>query len=301
MSLETPVAFIIFNRPDLTEQVFQAIRQAQPKKLLVVADGPRSDRPGEAEKCTAARAVINQVDWECVVLTNYSDVNLGCKYRVSSGIEWVFSQVEEAIILEDDCLPSSSFFSYCEALLKKYRNDTRIMHIGGHNCLCSDITSPYSYYFSGLTQIWGWASWRRAWQIYDVEMAQWPLAEKRYPSILERFGSQEAMDHRRKIWEKTYLGLIDSWDYQWLFAVCSQNGLCILPKVNMISNIGFGQDATHTAVHDSSRENLPRGETFFPLIHPPLMLRDAESDNNYLTLSAKKKSFKSRLGCFLRS
>lgn len=299
MVCSVPVVFIIFRRPEPTARVFEAIREAKPRHLLVIADGPRDAT--DVLLCQQTRAITEQIDWKCNVLRNYSTVNLGCRDRVSSGLDWAFSQVEEAIILEDDCLPSSSFFSYCEVLLERYRDDTRIMHIGGHNFLCSDIASPYSYYFSGLTQVWGWASWRRAWRFYDVEMAQWPLVDRRYPSIFKRFGSQEIIDRRRKIWEKTYRGLIDSWDYQWLFAVCSQNGLCILPKVNMISNIGFGKGATHTANHDLSRENLQRGEIFFPLLHPPLVLRDEEADNNYLTLgSVKKKSFKARLASLFR-
>ena len=131
--MKTPVAFLIFNRPDTTAKVFEAIRQAKPPKLLVVADGPRSDNPSEAEKCQAAREIIEQVDWECEVLTNYSDVNLGCKTRVSSGLDWVFDNVEEAIILEDDCLPHPSFFPFCEKLLDNYRDDKRIMDIRRNN------------------------------------------------------------------------------------------------------------------------------------------------------------------------
>lgn len=300
MSLSTPVVFIIFNRPNVTKQVFDAISQAQPKRLLIVADGPRHS--SDVGLCDQARAITELIDWDCEVIRNYSKINLGCKKRVSSGLDWAFSQVDEAIILEDDCLPSNSFFPYCEALLAKYKYDTRIMHVGGHNFLCSNKTSPSSYYFSGLTQVWGWATWKRAWDFYDVNMAQWPLAEKRYPSIFERFGSQEVIDCRRELWEKTYRGLINSWDYQWLFAVCSQNGLCILPKINMISNIGFGEGATHTVTHDLSRENLQRGELLFPLVHPSLVLRDQEADNKYLTLgSAKKKSFKVRLASLFRS
>ncbi|MEL7223489.1 MAG: glycosyltransferase family 2 protein [Cyanobacteria bacterium J06576_12] len=288
MTCSVPVVFIIFRRPELTARVFEAIRQAKPSQLLIIADGPKDS--ADAALCQQTRAIAQQVDWDCKVLHNYSSVNLGCRARVSSGLDWAFSLVEEAIILEDDCLPSSSFFAYCETLLKKYKHDTRVMHIGGHNFLCSDAASPHSYYFSGLTQVWGWASWRRAWQFYDVDMAQWPLAREKYPSLFERFGPEDKIERRRDLWDKTYRGLIDSWDYQWLFAVCSQNGLCILPKVNMISNIGFGQDATHTDAHDPRRENLKRGETTFPLTHPPLVLRDKQADDSYLGLGSFKQN-----------
>ena len=119
--LNTPVAFLIFNRPHTTQRVFAEIAKARPPKLLVVADGPRNDRPGEAELCAQTRAIIDQVDWDCEVLTHYADKNMGCKKRIASGIDWVFTQVEEAIILEDDCLPEASFFQFCEENLAPAR------------------------------------------------------------------------------------------------------------------------------------------------------------------------------------
>ena len=146
--LKTPVCFIIFNRPDVTERVFQVIRQAKPPKLLVVADGARANKIGEQEKCLATRAIIHQVDWNCEVLTNYSDVNLGCRKRIYTGLDWVFSQVEEAIILEDDCLPDPSFFRFCEELLEEYRHNTKIMLVSGQNLQFGQKRRNYSYYFS---------------------------------------------------------------------------------------------------------------------------------------------------------
>src|SRR6185369_14461868 len=166
-ALTTPVAFIIFNRPDTTEKVFAEIARARPPKLLVIADGPRAGRAGEADRCAATRAIIDRVDWDCKVLTNYSDVNLGCKNRVASGIDWVFEQVPEAIILEDDCLPDPTFFRFCEELLIRYREDERISQICGANFQFGRKRSNDSYYFSRYNHIWGWASWRRAWQHYD--------------------------------------------------------------------------------------------------------------------------------------
>ncbi|MGC1799486.1 MAG: hypothetical protein WA701_03795, partial [Solirubrobacterales bacterium] len=183
----TPVAMLIFNRPETTARVFERVREARPPKLLVVADGPRADRPGEAGRCREARAVVEAVDWPCELMTDYSEVNLGCGKRISSGLDWVFDSVEEAIVLEDDCLPHPSFFRFCEELLKRYRAEERVVHVSGDNFqsagraggavgrllrLAGRSWSP-SYYFSRYAHVWGWASWRRAWSDYDFEMTAW--------------------------------------------------------------------------------------------------------------------------------
>lgn len=274
--LRTPVAFIIFNRPDTTERVFAEIAKARPPKLLVVADGPRANRPDEAEKCAVTRDIIKRVDWDCKVLTNFSDVNLGCKRRVSSGIDWVFEQVPEAIILEDDCLPHPSFFRFCEELLERYRHDTRIMAISGDNFQFGQKRGDYSYYFSRYNHVWGWASWRRAWQHYDVNMGKWPEARdgKRLAGIL---GDARQRRYWTDMFERVHRGLIDTWDYQWTFACWIQNGLTVLPNVNLISNIGFGADATHT--HKVSAYADMRIEPVeFPLRHPEIILSQLEAD-----------------------
>ena len=275
--MKTPVAFLIFNRPNTTEKMFAAIRQAKPPKLLVVADGPRSDRPGEAEKCKAARAIIDRVDWECEVLKNYSDVNLGCKLRVSSGLDWVFNTVEEAIILEDDCVPHPSFFRFCEELLDYYRDDQRIMVISGNNFQFGRKCIEYSYYFSHYTHIWGWATWRRAWQHYDIEMKLWPKIRDdnwlRY--ILEE---PSTVKYWSKIFQAVYDGYINTWDYQWTFACWLQSGLTVLPNVNLVSNIGFGVEGTHTTDTQNTFANIPLEKMGFPLQHPPFIIRDAEAD-----------------------
>jgi hypothetical protein len=172
MSFSTPIGFFIFNRPDLTQLVFETIAKVKPRQLFVVADGPRN--PEEAEKCAQSRAVLDGVNWDCEVLTHYSDINLGCGLRIASGIGWIFSQVEEAIFLEDDCLPVSSFFPYCEALLKQYRHDTRIMCINGTSFQSGQRRTSYSYHFSRYCSSWGWASWGRAWKHYDYGLKTWP-------------------------------------------------------------------------------------------------------------------------------
>jgi hypothetical protein len=279
MTIHTPVAFIIFNRPDTTERVFQAIRQAQPKKLLVIADGPRADRPGEAEKCAAARAVIDQVDWDCEVLKNYSDINLGCGVRPATGISWVFEQVEEAIILEDDCLPSPSFFLFCQELLERYRYDERVMTIGGTNCIGEWKSNLHSYHFSCLSGIWGWATWRRAWKFYDYDMKLWNQS-KETKFLSEYFPEKRHGLYWQDIFQKAYEDDKKTfWDYQWIFARWAQNGLGITPATNLISNIGFGPDATHTFSEPSLLSNLIFDDLNFPITHPSIMVRDSDLDN----------------------
>lgn len=287
MVCSTPVVFLIFRRPDLTVRVFEAIRQAQPTKLLVVADGPRNEE--EAMLCQQARAITENIDWDCEVLRNYSDVNMGCRDRVSSGLTWAFDQVEEAIILEDDCLPHLSFFHYCEVLLERYKFDTRVMQIGGNNSACAPDKLPCSYYFSGLVHIWGWATWRRAWKLFDAEISDWPLLKKHYSDLLDVFGGYDAVQHRTVLFDKVFEKRIDTWDYSWLFTVITQHGLTILPKVNLISNLGFGEDATHTVDPNSPKSNLPIEELAFPLIHPDFVIRSKISDQMYLKSSRPSK------------
>jgi len=274
--VQVPVALLIFNRPDTTARVFETIRQARPPKLLVVADGPRPDHPGEAEKCAMTRAIIDRVDWECEVLKNYSAANLGCKRRVSSGLDWVFEMIEEAIVLEDDCLPHPVFFRFTEKLLERYRNDERVMHISGDNFQSGLKRGEASYYFSRYAHVWGWGSWRRAWQHYDVEMKQWASANDR-AVYLRTFESRAEREFWTRAWQGVCAGKIDTWDYQWIFACVARDGLAIVPQVNLVSNIGFGMVSTHTS-GPSAVANLPTSALTFPL-HPPRQFsRDVEAD-----------------------
>ncbi len=276
--LNTPVAFIIFNRPDTTRRVFEMIRQAQPPKLLVIADGARENHPSDRQNCAAAKGIIAEVDWDCEVTTNYSDRNLGCRDRLASGLNWVFEQVPEAIILEDDCLPHSSFFRFCEEMLLKYRNDNRIMHIGGNNFQMQKSRTNDSYYFSRYNHCWGWASWGRAWQHYDVDMKLWNLIKDGdwLQDILQDRKSVREWNHN---FQKIYDLTTDSWDYQWTFACWLQSGLSILPNENLISNIGFSKEATHT-FRKNLFADLPLQPMQFPLKHPIVMIRDQQADNS---------------------
>jgi hypothetical protein len=274
--LATPVAFLVFNRPQTTARVWETIRQARPRKLLIVADGPRAVRADEADRCAEVRAICERIDWPCEVLRNYAETNLGCRRRVSSGLDWVFSMVEEAIILEDDCLPHPTFFPYCQELLARYRDDERVMMISGDNFQPGPPRHEYSYYFSRYPHVWGWASWRRAWQHYDVNMSLWPTV--RDGGWLESiFLDAQSTAYWRATFDRVAAGEIDTWDYQLGFACFAQNGLSICPRGNLVQNIGFATDATHTAAN-SPLANLAVEAMQFPLKHPPFLIRDARAD-----------------------
>jgi hypothetical protein len=268
--LTTPVALLIFNRPEPTRRVFEMIRQAQPPILLVVADGPRSE--SERAVCLETRKIIEGVDWPCDVRRHYSDVNLGCKNRVSSGITWIFKEVDRAIILEDDCVPHPTFFPFCQELLEKYQNDPQVMHISGDNFQENNkgFVCNESYYFSNIPHIWGWASWRRAWNHYDLQMKSWPEARDRHllNTILPDAANVERWTDK---FQHYYDQQINSWDGPWSYACLVNHGLCIVPKVNLISNIGFGATATHTRQEAATDKlaNLPTVAMDFPLRHPP--------------------------------
>ncbi|MCX7593294.1 MAG: glycosyltransferase family 2 protein [Fischerella sp.] len=276
--MKTPVALFIFKRPHTTEKVFEVIRQAKPPKLFLIANAPRPDVDGEIEKCQAARAVVEQIDWDCKVIKNYSDIHLSVTERIYSGLDWVFSNVEEAIILEDDCVPHPTFFPFCEELLDRYRYDTRIASIAGSNFQLGCRRTNYSYYFSIYNHCWGWASWRRAWQHYDLYMKLWPeiKAGDFLKSILQ---NQRAVRFWSDIFQSVYenpLGI--TWDYQWTFACWLQNSLGIISNVNLISNIGFGLDSTH-CTKKNKYDSLPTESMEFPLKHPPFIIRNLEADN----------------------
>ena len=280
-TLSTPVAFLIFNRPDTTNKVFAEIAKARPPKLFVVADGPRDDHPGDITKCVSARETVERVDWECKVLKNYSERNLGCKSRVVSGLDWVFENVEDAIVLEDDCVPTPSFFQYCQELLQRYRSDTRIMQICGFNRMGQAKDYPYSYYFSRYGPVWGWASWRRAWCHNDVRMEAWNAIKR---DRAHRFFciDRKEVDWRMSLYDKVYDGKIDTWDYQWGFAKLINSGLSIIPRCNLIENIGFREDATHTKQGNNERITPDVRDIEFPLIHPLYVLSNADEDRRYL-------------------
>jgi len=274
MSLSTPVALLIFNRPDLTEIVFKAVAQAKPKKLLVVADGPRF--PEEIEKCQKARSIIDRVDWNCEILTNFSEKNLGSPRRCASGLNWIFSEVEEAIVLEDDCLPAPSFFYFCQTLLERYRHDERVMHISGNNFQFGQSRTKYSYYFSKYCHNWGWASWRRAWKYFNLDIKTWPESNKAglIKSVCRNHDEQR---YWTSIFERVFTAESIHWDYAWNYTCWSQNGLSVLPNSNLVSNIGFRSDATRTTSKNSPHAQLPVTD-IWEIEHPPFIITNLEAD-----------------------
>jgi len=275
MALATPVVLIIFNRPYLTEKVFTALAAAHPNQLFIVADGPRF--PEETSKCLAARSVINRVDWDCHVMTDFSEANLGCRKRIVTGLNWVFSQVDEAIILEDDCVPHVSCFRVCETLLQKYRHDERVMEIGGCNFQKSISRTEHSYYFSKYSHGPGWATWKRGWDIFDESISVWPLLK--HDGIWREMCPYEAeREYWTDIYNIVYEGQLNtSWDYQWQLARWAHSGLCVVPNVNLVSNIGYGKDATHTRWKIKHLAELPTRD-IGSILHPPTVCRNEEAD-----------------------
>ncbi|HET7238929.1 MAG TPA: hypothetical protein VFI76_07870, partial [Terrimicrobiaceae bacterium] len=261
---DVPVALFLFNRPALTKLVFARISEFAPTTLLLIADGPRSE--GDAVLCNRARAVTESVDWPCRVLRNFAPRNLGCKLRVSSGLDWVFANVDEAIILEDDCLPDATFFPFCSELLARYRNDASIMHISG-SCFLPEACTKDSYWFSKHSDIWGWATWRRAFRHYDVDLQSWPSwrGNRRTTAIWKDPFERDYWSQRL---ERIHRGELDTWDYQWHWAVYRQQGLAIVPRCNLVTNLGHGQQATHTSDERCPLANLPTVPLEAKLNHP---------------------------------
>jgi hypothetical protein len=282
-TLRTPVALFVFNRLNTTRRVFEAIARVRPTRLLLIADGPRPSKAGEREACEQVRDVVSRVDWPCEVSTNFADNNLGCQERIISGLDWVFSLVEEAIILEDDCLPDPSFFPFCEELLERYRGDSRVAAISGTNLVGQFLKSESSYFFSQLGGNWGWATWRSEWKRYDRYMKNWPEL-KRAGALSEVFEQPKTAAFWTRVFDDMYENKGRSaWDYQWLYTHLKNNTLTIIPRVNLVANIGFGQGATHTSAVDP-RLTPAATEVTFPLIHPPDFIPLRSMDRHFQEL-----------------
>jgi hypothetical protein len=276
-ALQTPVALFVFRRPETTRRVFESISRVRPTRLLLIADGPRSDRENEAEDCRQVREIVTRVDWPCELSTNFAENNLGSQERVISGLDWVFSLVEEAIILEDDCLPDLSFFPFCQELLERYRGDSRVAAISGTNLVGKYLSTEDSYFFSQLGGNWGWATWRSQWRKYDRHLQDWPkLREEKMLS--EIFDQPRTVAHWSKVFDMVRANQSPSaWDYQWLYTNLKNNALTVVPEVNLVTNIGFGPGATHTDAVDH-RLTPPVAPIQFPLRHPSSLVPSRSMD-----------------------
>ncbi|MCW5983232.1 MAG: glycosyltransferase family 2 protein [Bryobacteraceae bacterium] len=276
---ETPVALTIFNRPKQTARILEAIQSACPSRLFVIADGPRPDHPRDAELCAAARSLVDKADLQSDVVHHYSDSNLGAGRRAITGLEWLFAQIDEAIILEDDCLPDPTFFSFCDELLTRYRDDPRVVMIAGANPLGRWRAGEQSYHFSCYGCHWGWATWKRAWKIFDAGPARWdhPSTRDRLQSVIgdpDEFGL-----YWRRVQQTHRSG---SWDCQWSLTHRLGGGLAAAPAVNLISNTGFGGQSTHTGFPLALGANAVRYSMRFPLNPPATTAADREFDREYL-------------------
>ena len=274
--MNTPILLIAWRRPHTLRQVIDALRPVSPTRLFVACDGPNANRPGETDKVVATRMVIeDEIDWPCQIQCFYSDQNHGCRLGVSRAITWFFEQVEEGIILEDDCVPHPDFFPYSTTLLGRFRHDTRVWCISGNNFQNGRWRGNGSYYFSRYNHCWGWASWRRCWKHYDGNLKQWAVL--RDSGLLETiFEDPVERDYWRSIWQRLVdAGEPDTWDYQWFFTCLVNGGLTALPNRNLVSNVGFGVDAAHTTA-PANPTLMDQGLGM--LIHPQFILRDVVAD-----------------------
>ncbi|MGX5816678.1 hypothetical protein ACWKWU_00690 [Chitinophaga lutea] len=273
--VKSPVLFLLFNRPELTRKTFERIRAAQPARLYVAADGPRKSHAADADLCAQARAAV-QIDWPCDYKLLYRPANLGCRSAVSAAVSWFFAAEKEGIILEDDCLPHTDFFRFCDALLDRYRNDARVRSITGSNLFPGKKWGSASYYFSQHANVWGWATWKRVWDQYDPGLRQYRPED--VPRLLANVFPDPFLV---KVWLQHYHDLraekVDTWDYQLQLANFFENGLCAVPNVNLVSNMGFGDDSTHTCNALSPNAALP-ADALGDITHPYVFAPEKAAD-----------------------
>jgi len=278
MAPQTPVLLLLYNRPDKSKIVLDAIRKARPRQLFVAADGPSEKCAQDQKKCAQTRDLVNMVDWNCDVRTLFREENLGCRRAISSAISWFYDQVEEGIILEDDCLPSQSFFSFCTELLERYRHNDDVMVISGDNFQGGRSVTDDSYYFSRYPHCWGWATWRRAWRKYDATLADWPVFKNSQDFIDLGAGNTLFKSYWSRNFEQVLSGGVDSWAYAWTLNCWANGGLTVIPEKNLVKNIGFGSDATHTTESNERISMMQAEEIGFPLCHPSQVKRHLDAD-----------------------
>jgi hypothetical protein len=276
--MDTPVLMIVYRRPHTTRRVLAALAEARPRRLFVSANGPDPSRLDDAARCQEVRSLFDNLPWPCEVVRCFRTEHLRAKYSIASAIDWFFGQVEEGIILEDDCETHATFFPFCAELLARYRNDERVMHINANTFQDAAPAGAPSYFFSAYSHVWGWATWRRAWKRNDLEMSEMTRAEiarslaGRFPRRIEQW-----------YWTNILCGCLrdhfETWDFQWGFAIVKHGGLSITPRVNLVRNLGFGADSTNTQSANSSMANLEVQPMVFPLVHPTTFEIDQQADH----------------------
>ena len=276
--LNTAVLFIAYNRPRNTKRVFEALCEVKPDRLYIACDGPKSNRVGDYNRVADVRKIVSCVDWVCEVKSLFHDTNLGCKVAVEQAITWFFKHENYGIILEDDCLPNKTFFSFCEELLQKYQYDDRVFAITGDNFQRGRKFGEESYYFSRYLHVWGWATWKRAWEHYDADLSFWPTF-KNSLDWEKKFSDKTEKKYWEMIFNRVYANEINTWDYYWVCSVWKQKGLTATPNQNLVSNIGFGRDSTHTAYSNSPLANMATFE-LDQIVHPSEIIRNEEADRN---------------------
>ena len=272
--MNIPVLLLIYNRKKETKILINTLKKIKPKKIFISSDGPKNFEK-DIKSNNDIKKIVQTIDWTKQVKLNYMKKNYGCKESVSKGISWFFSQVKMGIILEDDCIPSKSFFLFAEQMLKKYQNNKKIYAISGNNFLKNKIKIYDSYYFSKYNHCWGWATWARAWKDYDKNLKYWSYYKKK-KSWENKFDQKIEKKYWEKIFDLCKKKKIDSWAYPWLYSIWSKNGICIIPKINLVKNIGFNINASHTFSHNNFSYNS--GEINKNLVHPKRIIVNNEAD-----------------------
>lgn len=277
MTFDVPILFLVFNRPETTARVFEKIKEIKPRRLFIAADGPREGREGEKEKCEAVRdLVLKNIDWPCEAKTLFRAQNLGCGKAVSGGISWFFEHVDEGIILEDDTLPAHSFFEFCKILLDRYRNADKVKMIGGSNYSNREIECKSTYYFTAFPHIWGWATWKRTWDEYDFTLNS--IREDEVRGLLRKyFQSREVINSWVNNYDIVKDGKTFPWDFQLGFSILKNGGFNIVSATNIVTNIGFGAEATHTTSENDELANATLTEVSH-IVHPEKITIDKIQD-----------------------
>lgn len=300
------VLIIAFNRPGLLKKLIKKLSQIKPKKIYFACDGPRIEYHDDKEKCNLINKLIDSgIDWDCKIFKKTHAKNIGVKKNINSAIDWFFSNEEMGIILEDDCEFSISFFKFCEELLIRYKNNSKIKIISG-NYYHSNIVEDNSYYFSRCPGTHGWATWKRTWDENDKEMKSW-RGKLEYFWLVKFFKFNFVKAHYfYKKFIDSYNGVINSWDYQLLLSIWKNNGLIIRPYKSLCKHIGWGNDATHSKRADQHPDVITK-EISFPLFHPEKIIINDRLDDieikkirnvyfwKYIIYKFKKKLFNKRL------